>query len=202
MEKGTITRIWKSAFRAEYYFLSKGGTLRPKFLKRGGSQKGELTKIFKKEDLLKRRGSLKRGDWDPLTTYDCPPTLAQGSDPSFYSWSPLFGIPPRHPFLKKNFFAIYQAWYTRKATRCMFAWFKEGSNPSFFCISPWKSLNTPLFSSDYTWSIEPLRCQKGLNSGRGLSPPFIFDPPFWVSPLKNQNLRSPLRPFSGKLIPL
>ena len=52
------------------------------------------------------------------------PKFGKGSDPPLFLIPP-FGYPPkkfsRPPFLIKIFKAVYQALYTRKATKCMVA---------------------------------------------------------------------------------
>ena len=105
-------------------------------------------------------------------------------------WSPTlflilpFGYPslkksPCPPIFNKNFYAVYQALYTRKATRCMISCNSKRGLIPLFCIFSWKSLDIPLFSSDYTWSIKPLRCKKELMQGRPL---YFWSPLLGIPP--------------------
>ena len=84
----------------------------------------------------------------------------------------------------------------------MFASPKRGCNPSFL-VYPLKNHDTPVFSSDYTWSIEYLRCNKRVSSERGLTYPLslILTHLLGILPLKTKLPDSPLIPFSGKLLP-
>ena len=70
---------------------------------------------------------------------------------------------------------------------------KRGLIP-LFCNFPGKSLNIPLFNSDYTWSAEPLRCKKeSIQGGVWTNPLLLIPPLLLILPFgypKNQNLWS------------
>ena len=63
--------------------------------------------------------------------------------------------------------------YTRKATKKVFAPFKESSDPSFWYL-PLKNLHKSLFKSDYTWSIGHLKIQILVGLEKSPTPSFVI----------------------------
>ena len=86
-------------------------------------------------------------------------------------WSPLYFWFP--PFLTKIFYAVKPYIFEKSLGTCL--------RNSERGLNPWKNLDTPLFSSDYTWSIQPLRFKNKL-IWRGVCPHLSFNSPFGYSP--------------------
>ena len=102
----------------------------------------------------------------------------RGMIPPFIFDPPLLGIPPlkkfhHPPLFNKNFRRSLSSLIYTKSNKVHVRVVQREVWSLFFCISPWKSLDIPLFSLDHTWPIESVSCKKEL-MWRGVWTPLYF----------------------------